>query len=213
MSSRVLDVPYYVQPTHNTCQSTVLKMMSAYLEKEVVRESLGGKTISIPAIRTELATGPVNGNPLAHKNFKWWLEKRFPALGFTYAGGLNEMNATIQIVAAIDSGVPVIVSVSHARSAGHIVLVIGYEDYIPHTSSADFKIVLHDPAGRFDQHFQKAVNKYVGGMSLPSGSEFGPGFGCRLPIGSASRRREHAVPKYTLLYAHRRFSEQAIPAN
>ena len=30
--SKVLPVPYFIQPDHTTCQSTVLKMMAAYLQ-------------------------------------------------------------------------------------------------------------------------------------------------------------------------------------
>ena len=34
--SKNLSVPYFTQPTPITCQSTVLKMMSSYLEQHVV---------------------------------------------------------------------------------------------------------------------------------------------------------------------------------
>lgn len=45
--TRILPVPYFVQPTHNTCQSTCLKMMAYYLEQFVLLQSRGGAALDI----------------------------------------------------------------------------------------------------------------------------------------------------------------------
>lgn len=82
-------------------------------------------------------------------------------------------------------------SVSHARVAGHIVLVVGYENYQPLTLTPDFHLVVHDPNGKFDPSLlsnlygtyrTKVGGKRMGlegGMSLVSGGQSGPGQNCR----------------------------------
>lgn len=39
--SRLLRVPYFTQPTENSCQSTVLKMFSTNLEREILKSDNG----------------------------------------------------------------------------------------------------------------------------------------------------------------------------
>src|SRR5437762_12115284 len=66
------------------------------------------------------------------------------------------------------------VGVSHARVAGHIILVIGYENYHPAVSSAAFNLVVHDSYGRFDPNLLSKLyggNRYTGGACLPRGGE------------------------------------------
>jgi len=81
---------------------------------------------------------------------KWWLQQHFPSLHFEYIQTNHEDNAVESTIRFIDRGFPVLVSVSHARVAGHTILVIGYANYSPGMSSADFELIVHDPFGRFD---------------------------------------------------------------
>ena len=194
LNGKLLPVPYFVQPTAVTCQSTCLKMMSVYLERSVLLQSTGAEFIDIGQIWKEVNTG--KGRPSlmqnAHANFKWWLEQRFPRLRFDYAQTTSEADAAARIVRSIDREMPVLMSVSHAHVAGHIVLVVGYEGHQANMSSEGFKVVVHDPYGRFDPMLLSNLygkERLTGGRSLMSGSESGPGQGCRLPITAVSRRR------------------------
>jgi hypothetical protein len=123
---------------------------------------------------------------------KWWLEQHFPSLAFQYTPFTSEVLALESIVQSIDSDFPVLVSVSHARVAGHIILVIGYENYLPKLSSGDFHLVVHDPYGKFDPVLLSNLyggKRWVGGMSMTSGGEKGPGAGVRLPVPGVGRQR------------------------
>lgn len=193
--TKVLPVPYFLQPTGITCQSTCLKMMAAYLEQSVVFQCTGAGDREIPDIWKDVNTAP--GRPVqarnAHANFKWWLEKHFKSLRFEYLTLKDEAVAQERIVQFIDGGMPVIMSVSHAHVAGHIVLVIGYENYVPAVSAPDFKLVVHDPYGRFDPSLLSnahGARRWRGGMSLPSGSQTGPGQNCQVAITAVSRHRQ-----------------------
>src|ERR1700752_3790584 len=123
-SSCVLTVPYFPQPTGITCQSTCLKMMASYLEQQVVFQSTGAAARDIETIWKDVNEG--NERPVqmrnAHATLKWWLQKYFPSLRFEYLTFRDEADALERIVRFIDGGVPVLMSVSHARVAGHIVL-------------------------------------------------------------------------------------------
>jgi hypothetical protein len=123
--SRVLPVPYFVQPTPITCQSTVLKMMSSYLEENVVN-ARGAADRNILDIWKDINEG--NDRPVkarnAHANMKWWLEKHFTTLKFKYMQLAKEDLAIQAIIGFIDSGFPALVSISHARVEGHIILAI-----------------------------------------------------------------------------------------
>jgi Papain-like cysteine protease AvrRpt2 len=194
LNGKVLPVPYFTQPTAITCQSTCLKMMAVYLERSVLLQSTGAEFVDIGQIWKEVNSGA--GRPSlmrnAHVNFKWWLERRFPHLRFDYLQTTSEADAAARIVQAIDRDMPVLMSVSHAQVPGHIVLVVGYEGYAANMSSSTFNVVVHDPYGRFDPTLLSNLHgkeRFTGGSSLQSGSESGPGQGCKLPITSVSRRR------------------------
>src|SRR4051794_26062619 len=122
--SRNLTVPYFTQPTPNSCQSTVLKMMAAYLERAVFLQSTGAGTRAILDIRKDINEGTKRPNKEenSHENFKWWLEQHFPMLRFEYIRTNHEDRAVEALVRFIDAGFPVLLSVSHARTKGHIVL-------------------------------------------------------------------------------------------
>lgn len=209
-TSRILDVPYFVQPTGITCQSTCLKMMATYLERAIVLRSTGAAARDIHTIWKDVNESPDRPSPArnAHVNLKWWLEQYFPDLIFRYQSTADEAAALERIVACIDDRVPVLMSVSHARVAGHIVLVIGYEGYARGQSSAEFSLVVHDPYGRFDPMLLSdayGARRTEGGQSLVSGGESGPGKACRVPVTSASRQRIGDARRgtYYLLYAAR----------
>ncbi len=192
--SKILSVPYFIQPTPNTCQSTVLKMMAAYLEKSVVHATTGAADRQIPAIYKDVNEDPSRPKMElnSHANMKWWLEKHFPSLKFKYDQTGREDKAIDSIVHSIDGGFPVLVSVSHARVRGHIILVVGYENYLPNMCPADFRLVVHDPYGRFDPSLLSnlfAGRRLEGGASLLEGGEDGPGRGNRLIITAAGRQR------------------------
>ena len=192
--STILPVPYFTQPTGITCQSTVLKMMAAYFEQHLVLQSTGAADKHIQSIWKEINTGSVRPTQArnAHVNMKWWLEQHFPTLRFSYMQTRREDEAVEAIVKFIDGRFPVLVSVSHARVAGHIILAIGYDNYAPGMSSADFELVAHDPYGRFEPTLLSnayGARRYEGGASLVAGGETGPGRAVRLPITALSRHR------------------------
>lgn len=190
----VLPVPYFTQPTAITCQSTCLKMIATYLEQSVVRQSTGGAAREIQEIWKDINESqerPVKMRN-AHANMKWWLEKHFPTLGFEYLTLTDEVQAIEKLISFIDGRMPVLMSVSHARVAGHIILVVGYENYVQFSSTPDFNLVVHDPYGRFDPSLtSKAYGKlrWLGGMSLADGGEVGPGQSLRLNLASVGRQR------------------------
>jgi hypothetical protein len=191
----VLPVPYFVQPTSITCQSTCLKMMATYLEQSVVLQSTGAAGRDIVDIWKDVNESPQRPVKArnAHANMKWWLEKHFPTLRFEYVTLTDEGRALDKIVGFIDSRMPVLMSVSHARVPGHIILVVGYENYVQLSSTPDFDLVVHDPYGRFDPSLvSKAYGRlrWLQGMSLVGGGEIGPGQSCRLSVAAVGRQRQ-----------------------
>jgi Peptidase_C39 like family len=192
--TKILPVPYFTQPTPITCQSTVLKMMATYIEDQVLMQSTGAGDRNIPDIWKDINEDPARPakEKNSHANMKWWLERHFPTLKFKYVQSKDEGRALESIVDFIDGGFPVLVSISHARVKGHIILVVGYENYQPQMSSLDFKLVVHDPYGRFDPSLLSTLygsQRLVGGMSLRVGGEEGPGKANRVAITAVSRQR------------------------
>ena len=85
-----------------------------------------------------------------------------------------------------------LVSVSHINVDGHIILVVGYENYEPNMSMFDFNLIVHDPYGQFDPSLRSKLfgkQRFDGGVCLPDGSEYGPGKGVKLPITAVSRQK------------------------
>jgi hypothetical protein len=191
--TNVLPVPYFMQPTNNTCQSTCLKMMATYFEQHVVIQSTGGGSRDILDIWKDINESSDRPVKLrnAHANMKWWLERHFPTLQFEYLTLTDAGRALEKIVTFLNAGMPVLVSVSHARVDGHIILVVGYENYTPLASTPDFDLVVHDPYGRFDPSLlSKSYGRmrWLGGMSLADGGETGPGQSCRLKVEAVGRQ-------------------------
>jgi hypothetical protein len=210
--SRRLPVPYFAQPNETDCQSTCLKMFALYLEQQGLPSAKeAAATLDIPAIKKE-----INGSPNrpdkeyknSHENMRWWLGEHFPALAFVRESTTDPVEALEKIIAFIDSEMPVIVSVSHKGVKGHIVMVVGFQNYTPYQSSADFSLEVHDPYGQFDPELLSKLNgkkRREGGMSLMRGGEKAPGMNCRLPLTSISRRRagDKALGAYYLLSARK----------
>jgi hypothetical protein len=205
--SKVLQVPYFVQPTDNTCQSTVLKMMASYIEQHVVRQVTGAADRNIIDIWKAINQDPkrpFKGQHNDFRNMQWWLQTNFPSVVFQFITQHREDDALKLIVQFINIGFPVLVGVSHAHTHGHIILVIGYENYQPNVSSLDLKLVVHDPFGRFDPSLgsklfggrlaKPGLSRWSGGSCLQFGGEDGPGRGIRLPITGASRQRAPSTP-------------------
>ena len=192
--SKMLNVAYFVQPTGITCQSTCLKMCATHLEQTAVLKSTDAAAEDIQAIWKDINEDPKRPIKVrnAHRNMQWWLEQHFPSLKFEYIQTHDEGAAIESIVRFIDGGSPVMVSVSQIHVAGHIILVVGYEDYIPNASSMDFKLVVHDPYGGFDPSLRSNLfgkRRWEGGSSLMSGGERGPGQNVRLPVTAVGRQR------------------------
>lgn len=192
--SKVLPVPYFTQPTSNTCQSTCLKMYAAYLEQFVVFESTGAGDRAILDIWQDVNQSKDRPVQLrnAHKNFKWWLEIYFQTQVFYYGDTKDEITALERIIGFIDQGFPVLVSVSHINVDGHIILVVGYENYEPNMTMPDFNLVVHDPYGAFDPTLRSKMfgkKRFDGGVCLPDGSESGHGKAVKLPLTSVSRQK------------------------
>lgn len=192
---KTLSVPYFAQPTSITCQSTVLKMFAKYLENNVLFQSTGGGDRDIGDIWKDINQGAGRPSKLrnAHANMKWWLEQKFPRINFEYSSEKVPAKVVDKIVGYIDKGFPVLVAVSHSRVAGHIILVVGYEGYVPNASSGDFRFVVNDPYGAFDPSLASQMfgkRRFEGGVSLMVGGQKGPGKEVKLPVDAISRHRQ-----------------------
>ena len=214
--SASLHVPYLIQPHENDCQSTCLKMFALYLERSgVAPAGKSADTLEIGDIRQAInhsGERPDKKNHNSHENMRWWLGRQFPALSFVRHTHTDGAAAVEEIVDFIDHGMPVIVSVSHARVKGHIVIVVGYENYQPYQSSADFRLLVHDPYGSFDPALLSNLHskkRTYGGASLARGGEQGPGMNCRLPLTAVSRHRagDQAFGTYYLISAQKLYCE------
>lgn len=200
--SKILEVPYFVQPTHNTCQSTVLKMYAQYLAYYHNLSSEGAAK-SIGAIQKELKTDKKRPHKvgskgyLFHVNLMWWLEKYFPSLDFNKITTTAQKQAIKKIKQSINLGFPVIVSTSHARTKGHIILAVGYESVFK-LGKWKTRFICHDPYGKFNPALKSNLfgsdkrknNRYSGGMTLLDGSHDGPGKEVNYNIKGVMRARK-----------------------
>lgn len=226
--SRILPVPYFAQPKDDQCQSTVLRMFAQYLDGNVLKRGSGAGSRSIDAIYSDINTAPKDKKDPRpqkdknnHQNMMWWLSQNFPLLKFEKTEIKDPSVALALIKIAIDSGFPLMASVSHEKVEGHIVLVIGYDNLVPEVCRVNVptpelpavetvRIIVHDPYGAFDpvlKSKQNAKRRWEGGQSLVSGSERGPGTSVAVPLTSVSRRRktdpEWRKGNYELMTARR----------
>jgi hypothetical protein len=203
--TRILEVPYFAQPTGNTCQATCLKMMASYLEQTRAGSSTGALSLNILEINKDVNESedrPDKKYRNSHANLRWWLERRFPTVTFFYDSFSKKSKALKKIIEFIDGDRPVLVSVSHANVEGHIILVVGYENYSEKDAGSDFNIVVHDPYGRFDPTLRSKTfggKRFDGGRSLVSGGQNAPGECCRVPLTSVSRQAEEDKAKGTFI--------------
>lgn len=190
--SKVLPVPYFTQTTDTNCQGTVLKMMASYLDALNATSGPGGTTATAIKEKINSGAGPSKLKN-AHANMKWWLEQNYPGFRFEYTAAADQTMAIEKIVGYIDYGFPVLMAVNHSRVEGHIVLVVGYENFRPNACSADFRLVVHDPYGEFDPTLHSTLygkHRYDKGACLAGGGEIGPGSSNRLPATNLSRQRQ-----------------------
>jgi len=207
VQTKILDVPYFAQPTSVTCQSTCLKMFAEYMERKMLMSSRGAaKTVN--EIWKEINEDPNRPSKTknSYDNFRWWLQKYFSPLGFEVKSSKSTDEAIRLMVRYIDHGYPVMVSTNHSRTDGHIILVIGYENFDPSMSSPAVKFVCHDPNGKFNPGLQSKLfgkRKLEGGMSLAKGGESGPGKGVRYDYDGIRRLRkdQHSSGTYFLISA------------
>ena len=206
MADKVLNVPYFTQPTSNTCQSTCLKMYAHYLANKLAMSSpVHGLTIE--EIWKEINTGnerPAKGRN-AYRNMVWWLGKYFPHYEFKTRKTRDTDEAMAYAVNRLEAGFPLMVSTNHRRTAGHIILVVGYRNFEKNQCrNVDF--VCHDPYGKFDPSLGSRIygkRRYSRGMSLAEGGEVGPGKGVTYDHQGIRRIRsdKHSNGTYFLMAA------------
>jgi hypothetical protein len=206
-SARILDVPYFTQPSPITCQSTCLKMFAKYLEQRMQMSSAGAEK-SVYEIWKEINEDPERPSKVrnSYENFSWWLQKYFGSRRFEVKSSRSVDEAIQLVVRYIDHGYPVMVSTNHSRTDGHIILVVGYENFEPSMSSARVNFVCHDPYGKFNPALGSKLfgkRRFDTGMSLMSGGEIGPGKGLRYDYDAIRRvrRDKHSSGTYFLVSA------------
>jgi hypothetical protein len=186
----VLRVPYFIQPDNASCQATVLKMMSAYIDRK------RGQPVQnrvIKDIKTSVngdARRPNKVDQNAWANFHWWLQNEYCDMRFSM-DTTNDIAKAITIIRnSIDNNWPVLVSTNrNMSSSGHIILVVGVmrlegsrlHEPIPGPVGQNLAFICHDPYGRFgamfftsDPRWGKGRYDMPGGYSAPGG-EVGPG--------------------------------------
>ena len=184
---KILDVPYKTQPTNNTCQATCLKMYSMFMKDKLIYGFQNDK--SIGDIYYEINRGV--GRPLeainAWSNFVWWLNKEANSSMFDLKQAADKNEAAAHIINSINNGFPVMLSTNHMRTAGHIILVIGYKDNvsIPSNVGNSLQFICHDPFGAFhpsllSEYYGK--KRYALGACNIDGSEEGAGKGVLLDL-------------------------------
>lgn len=213
MSSKILDVPYYVQPTPITCQSTCLKMYANYLNNNGYSGAFVPgyfQSINILDIWKDINEG--QGRPSSarnsYENMVWWLNKNFTNLGFEVKTSKDIDKSFSHIVNSIEYGFPVMVSTNHARTDGHIILIVGYSGYDKNQCS-NIEFICHDPYGRFNPNLFS--NQYgvtgkkrglEGGYSLANGGgEVGPGKSVSYDYNGIRRIRsdKHSTGAYCMI--------------
>lgn len=200
--SKILNVPYKVQPNSNTCQSTCLKMMAMFSNVPGKNQSIEDiyNTVNKDQDRPEKVpcTNDSSGKekcPNRWGNIVWWWNDKAvvnstqPTMkSFTTE---DPTKAIEHIISNLDNNKPLIMSVTneHAKS-GHLVLVLGYKDYLANQSHPDFRIVCHDPNGKFFPELSSELHsglRHLEGYTNVSGSEMGPGAGVEITIDSLKK--------------------------
>lgn len=188
-TSKVLEVPYKTQPNNYSCQSTCLKMMAMYHDMSSTKDK------SIESIYKEINDG--EARPIKQKNawdnIVWWLNLYNDAPSFSLVKTKNEVEAIEYIVKCINNNSPVIISTNNFKTKGHLVLIVGYTNYIANQSNPNLRFICHDPYGQFFPELHSDLygpNRYDFGMSLPDGSEKGVGKGVEITPTTLKRFRD-----------------------
>lgn len=204
LSVLLKNIPYYVQPDSRSCQSTVLLSVAGYLDNrwDVTSKNTGTTIQDIYLdVNSDRAERPVKGVYNSWENLRWWLDQYTRgSVSFRLTMPKNTTSAQEYLVAAIDAQWPVIASVSHDNTRGHIVLVVGYHV----TTSGKYFFSVYDPYGEFDPSVRSALwgaNRYVGGQTLLDGSQSGPGKHLSLPAEALSRRnpQSHSYGRFVFI--------------
>jgi len=109
------------------------------------------------------------------------------------------------VVGHIDVAFPVMVSTNHEWTYGHIILVIGYEEYAPESCSS-VRFICHDPYGKFNPQLHSkdyGKRRLQGAMSFWSGGEVGPGKAVSYDYQGIRRSRfdKHSAGTYFMISA------------
>ena len=208
MSEKVLPVPYITQPTSITCQSTCLKMFGLFLANRMPFPP-PVRAMTVQDIWKEIneSEDRPSSTRNSYQNMVWWLGKYFPGHDFEVSSTKNTGEATGKVVHYINQNYPIMVSTNHARTSGHIILVIGYRNhFLDQSSSVQF--ICHDPYGKFDPQLgslKYGMRRYDGGMSLLDGGEIGPGKSVVYDYQGIQRIRsdKHSTGTYYMISAGR----------
>ena len=197
----ILPVPYFIQPTETTCQATSCKMLAVYYDKSK-------ETISEEDIKNEINSDsrrPEKKTKNHFDNMLWWLNKELEGTRVFMRESLRQDEAIPKLINCINMKQPVLLSTNHTDVIGHIIVVVGYENYIPNTSRSDFKFVINDPYGKFHASLGSKLHgkkRFQGGMSLLKGGSEGPGRNLSLDEYQIGRTRkdQHSYGVYHMIY-------------
>jgi hypothetical protein len=139
----------------------------------------------------------------SYENMVWWLKKYFPMYDFAVTKTRNTDEAMSHVVKKINCGFPVMISTNHSRTAGHIILVVGYTG-AEKEQCINVKFFCHDPYGKFNPRLGSKLygsRRFEGGASQLGGGEVGPGKGVVYDHGGIRRIRsdKHSSGTYFLI--------------
>ena len=128
----LLDVPYFAQPTSDTCGATCLKMMATYLCPDGNRRT-NMMQKDIMNIHRDIMKSPHRPFDVSYadmRNMRWWLENEFSGRDFLFNAYDERSRAIGEICNSIRIGTPVICGTDHSQTDGHYILVVGFKHQI-----------------------------------------------------------------------------------
>lgn len=184
---KILDVPYFIQPTSSTCQSVCVQMVATYLLQKNSKKRRNIARLDANSIKNEINKSPNRPNKKYHnhnENMRWWLKKE-TTISFDLLWTSNRTVAHNKLTNCIRNGFPVIALVHHGNlpaDGGHVIVIVGYDDHtIPNSSPATpITYFCHDPYGHFYPTGRKNSNlhgskRWNGGFSWVDEGGHGPG--------------------------------------
>ena len=197
----ILPVPYFVQPTETTCQATSCKMLAVYYDatKNFLSEE------DIKKLINEHPDRPVKEYENHIDNMVWWLNRELVGKKIFVRESLNIEYAIPKIISCLNPRRPVLLSTNHSRVEGHIIVVVGYQNYHVSIFSPEFKFIINDPYGKFHASLGSKLHgkkRFQGGMSLLKGGSEGPGRNLSLDEYQIGRTRkdQHSYGVYHMIY-------------